>query len=120
MTTANDGFREPLIHSHITDGLPDDHPLARVTVRCDTCHAMVHCENNECMQTWLETDWGYFCTRCMPIGDLLQPPPDALWRRIEPCKVCGQRAVTAFDNDHFCAIHADADPRGIALRERLP
>lgn len=35
------------------------------------------------------------------------------------CCVCGAPAVTAFDNDEFCAAHADADPRGIAERERL-
>ena len=55
---------EPKIHSHITDCLPDGHPLANKTVYCDSCGAMVHAFNNECMQTWVEFDFGNFCIRC--------------------------------------------------------
>lgn len=56
---------EPLIHSHITDGLPDDHPKAWETVWCDGCPGeMLHCENNECMQTWVETGKGDYCLKC--------------------------------------------------------
>jgi len=65
---------EPLIHSHLTDCLPDGHPLARVTVRCKKCGHSVHSEINECMQTWLETEWGNYCTVCYPIGECLEPP----------------------------------------------
>lgn len=80
--TADDEWREPLIHSHITDGLPDTHRLARVSVHCDECEHTLHSETNECMQTWLETDWGNYCTHCMPIGEALAPPPDASWKRV--------------------------------------
>ena len=60
---------EPLIHSHITDCLPDDHPLCYETVSCDKCGVMVHAGNNECMQTWFETDQGNFCSKCFKIGN---------------------------------------------------
>jgi hypothetical protein len=51
--------KEPVVHSHITDVLPDDHPLAYKTVYCDAkrqhnCNRMLHAGNNECMTTWLE------------------------------------------------------------------
>lgn len=50
---------EPVIHSHMTDMLPDEHPLAFETVYCDAkrqhkCNGMLHCGNNECMTTWIE------------------------------------------------------------------
>lgn len=55
---------EPRIWSHITDALPDEHPLAFKTLYCKTCDAMVHCGNNECMQTWVETSNGPYCIEC--------------------------------------------------------
>ena len=61
---------EPLIHSHITDVLPADHPLAWETVYCDSCMTMVHASNNECMQTWAETGLGPFCMPCWGKNDL--------------------------------------------------
>lgn len=65
---------EPIIHSHETDGLPDEHPLALTNVHCGACSVMVHCNNNECMQTWIETYRGNFCTACMPLGRVLTIP----------------------------------------------
>lgn len=56
---------EPRIHSHITDCLPDDHPLAYRTVYCGACKiVMLHAGNNECMRTWVETGVGNFCVTC--------------------------------------------------------
>lgn len=55
---------EPVIHSHIEDGLPKDHPLASTSIRCLTCGEMVHCENNECMTTWVECNAGAYCLQC--------------------------------------------------------
>lgn len=64
---------EPSIHSHLTDVLPDDHHLANKTVYCQDCHEMLHCENNECMQTWVEFPLrsdrgqvigGNYCIKC--------------------------------------------------------
>lgn len=56
---------EPVIHSHITDSLPEDHHLASTCVSCDSCLDMLHASNNECMQTWVEFyKWGNFCIRC--------------------------------------------------------
>ena len=55
---------EPIIHSHITDELPEGHPLAYDQVECLDCGVLVHAGNNECMQTWIETGMGNFCTEC--------------------------------------------------------
>jgi len=55
---------EPLIHSHITDCLPDDHPLARTNVHCVACSRLVHAFNNETMTTWVESGLGAFCLQC--------------------------------------------------------
>lgn len=55
---------EPLIHSHITDCLPDDHPLAHTMVKCKKCRGLVHANNNECMETWVEYVDGNFCLGC--------------------------------------------------------
>jgi hypothetical protein len=55
---------EPVIHSHHTDVLPEGHPLAHKLVNCQHCNSMVHCDNNECMTTWIE--WGdcVLCGEC--------------------------------------------------------
>jgi hypothetical protein len=52
---------EPIFHSHLTDELPQDHPLANEDVYCQThrslgcCDSsMLHAFNNECMRTWVE------------------------------------------------------------------
>jgi hypothetical protein len=67
--------KEPIIHSHITDVLPENHPLAYEDVFCDICKkTMLHASNNECMQTWLETEDGNFCTKCFPIVELIPKP----------------------------------------------
>ena len=57
-------LREPQIHSHVTDRLPDRHPLARTPVRCDRCGSLLHLWSNRCMRTWVETGNGNFCLRC--------------------------------------------------------
>lgn len=65
--------REPLIHSHITDVLPEEHPSAYRAVVCEKCDALVHASNNECMQTWAETGAGAYCLKCFSdlTGDVL-------------------------------------------------
>lgn len=62
---------EPKIHSHITDELPQNHPLAFSCIYCDSLNclsregsAMLHASNNECMQTWVESGIGNYCIRC--------------------------------------------------------
>jgi hypothetical protein len=60
--------REPRIHSHVTDRLPDRQPLARSRVRCDRCESLVHRQNNSCMRTWVETGRGNFCLRCFVLA----------------------------------------------------
>jgi hypothetical protein len=55
---------EPRIHSHITDSLDPDHPLANDNVVCAVCGVMVHHCINECMQTWVEAGTGEYCIKC--------------------------------------------------------
>ena len=55
---------EPLIHSHITDCLPDNHPMANESQYCLICGDMVHAFNNECMRTWVEWNNQVFCFDC--------------------------------------------------------
>ena len=57
-------MREPLLHSGVTDCLPEDHPLAFTSVNCRGCGCMVHAVNNECMTSWLETGRGPHCLEC--------------------------------------------------------
>ena len=68
-------MKEPLIHSHLQDCLPLTHCLCHEDIFCDMCNVMIHAHNNECMQTWLETSSGNFCTKCFPITDLIQNIP---------------------------------------------
>ena len=65
---AREAAREPRIHSHVADGLPEGHPLARARVRCARCEALVHLPSNSCMRTWVETGRGNFCLRCFVLA----------------------------------------------------
>ncbi len=58
--------REPLFHSANTDCLPDDHPLANITVYCHEkeCGKMLHCSHNECMAPWFELGSRNYCVDC--------------------------------------------------------
>jgi hypothetical protein len=60
-------LREPLLHSHVGDGLPPRHPLAHARVRCDRCEALLHLQSNGCMRTWIESGRGNFCLRCFVV-----------------------------------------------------
>jgi len=55
---------EPQIHSFETDCLPEEHPLARISVGCGHCGAMVHAFNNECMKEWVEWANSILCLEC--------------------------------------------------------
>jgi hypothetical protein len=55
---------EPRLHSHVTDGLPIGHPLARTRVYCDRCETLLHMQTNSCMRTWIESGGGNYCVRC--------------------------------------------------------
>jgi len=57
-------MQEPKIHSHIEDCLPDNHPKALEDIHCENCTDLVHANNNECMQTWIETGKGAYCFHC--------------------------------------------------------
>jgi hypothetical protein len=60
--------REPRIHSHVTDRLPDSHPLARSRVSCERCETLVHLASNSCARTWIETGRGNFCLPCFAVA----------------------------------------------------
>lgn len=67
-------MREPIIHSHIIDSLPEMDERAYDEVFCKDCNAMVHAPNNECMITWVETGVGEWCLSCFALlewSDLL-------------------------------------------------
>lgn len=55
---------EPRMHSHISDGLPVDHPLAYRRVYCERCNTLLHMQTNSCMRTWIESGRGNYCMRC--------------------------------------------------------
>ena len=57
-------MREPEIHSHITDELPNNHKWAQEQLYCKICIVTIHAGNNECMQTWVETGNGNYCLKC--------------------------------------------------------
>jgi hypothetical protein len=59
--------REPRIHSHVTDRLPESHPLARLRVSCERCESLVHLASNTCVRTWIETGRGNFCLPCFSV-----------------------------------------------------
>jgi hypothetical protein len=59
---------DPVIHSHHTDVLPEDHPKAYVGASCLRCRTLVHASNNECMTTWIEWGEAVLCGECfMPL-----------------------------------------------------
>ena len=55
---------DPILHSHISDMLPELHPLAYEHLNCKHCGELVHAANNECMQTWIESGEGNYCLSC--------------------------------------------------------
>ena len=60
---------EPVLHTHVTDGLPDDDPRAQESIVCIECKCLVHAFPNECMTAWADTDDGPLCLICL--GDAL-------------------------------------------------
>lgn len=57
---------EPMIHSGLTGVLDERHPLAHTSVYCSgpDCRAMLHCECNENVLTWVEAPKGNYCLPC--------------------------------------------------------
>ena len=71
--------KEPIVHSHVEDLLPEKHPLAFEHVSCDACkEVLLHAANNECMQTWIETEYGNYCTKCFKFSDVLETLEECL------------------------------------------
>jgi hypothetical protein len=64
--------KEIVIHTNISDALPENHPLAYKTVCCDKCGETLHAVDNECMQTWFETDQGNYCANCFKIQEVIE------------------------------------------------
>lgn len=74
---------EPLIHSHIDDGLPDGHRWQWEQVHCKSCGDLVHAGNNECMETWFEFGDAAACAEC--VGTLPSVMHDNNWRHVKVC-----------------------------------
>lgn len=55
---------EPVLHSHITDGLPDTHLLACRDVWCCKCDRLVHDDRNLCRFAWFEWLGFAICFDC--------------------------------------------------------
>jgi len=78
MTEKEYSYKEPIIHSHISDELhPDSELLKKLKesgndgIYCDKCGKMLCDFNSECMETWFETDYGNYCTDCFEIKDVM-------------------------------------------------
>ena len=56
---------EPVLHSHVTDCLPDDDPRAQTSIRCVMHGGVVHSIPNECMTAWADTEDGPLCLDCL-------------------------------------------------------
>lgn len=57
-------MKDPILHSHITDCLPESHNLAYKNIFCKICSQHLHAFNNETMRTWIETGIGNYCITC--------------------------------------------------------
>ena len=55
---------EPVIHSMITDCLPEGHRWQWEQVECLECGMLVHAGNNECMTDWVECGPVARCAKC--------------------------------------------------------
>lgn len=55
---------DPVLHSHVSDVLPDGHKYSHKAIGCARCEVPLHASNNECMVTWVETGKGAFCIKC--------------------------------------------------------
>jgi len=64
MSEWKDELVDGLLHTHSSDMLSEEHPLAYESIYCDLCGRLIHAANNECMKTWFETKWGNFCQKC--------------------------------------------------------
>jgi hypothetical protein len=65
-----------LIHTGLTDELPDDHPKAWSSVWCEICGTALHAMNNECMDDWIEPPehshaWCLVCFQRIDAGQVV-------------------------------------------------
>ena len=69
--------QEVRLHSHITDVLPSKYESLNTKVLidddivCNSCGSLLHAGHNECCETWVETEFGNFCTHCFKITDFM-------------------------------------------------
>lgn len=71
-------YNEPIVHSHNTDCLDDDHEMLNKNVYCEKCNVIVHAFNNECMQTWIEYKGKALCSKCAK-KYCLSPTINLMW-----------------------------------------
>jgi hypothetical protein len=57
---------EPIIHSFISDRLPDGHRwIKKGALWCIGCGKKVHTHYNECLEAWIEIADMWFCLKCI-------------------------------------------------------
>lgn len=96
--------KEPIIHSHISDYLPSDNPSAWKGIYCDKCkEEILHAANNRCMQTWIETEFGNFCTKCWKLSDMLEILEENLAN-----EGYTESVIVAFDKDQLVKTIKDS------------
>ena len=57
-------FKEPKIHSYLTEKLPEDHKWAYEALNCPKCNGYVHISYNDCVMSWVEIGDRWICLRC--------------------------------------------------------
>ena len=53
-----------IIHTFVEPALSEDHELAHQLVSCEVCGVLLHNDNNEHTELWLETGKGNYCLDC--------------------------------------------------------
>jgi hypothetical protein len=66
-------LKEPLIHSHVEDRLPEEHQMAFRNIHCRRCLKYIHASDNVNISTWVETGCGDYCLKCFSVlcGEVL-------------------------------------------------
>jgi hypothetical protein len=56
---------EPVLHTFITDSLPDDDPRAWQSIYCTDCKMLVYSSPKETRHAWADTESGPLCLVCL-------------------------------------------------------
>jgi len=65
-TRRSDAWQtEPILHTFVSDSLPEEDSRAWVSIKCVDCAGTVHSIPNECMTPWADTEAGPMCWDCL-------------------------------------------------------